>query len=90
MQRRRPLRPRRGVGRPYESVEALVGWAGEVSRALPWADVAQALAAHPRIGDRVSGESAEASSSRREQASMTDAGDDVREAIVAGNRDYEE
>lgn len=84
-----PFAPAVASGRPYESVEALVGWAGEVSRALPWADVAQALAAHPRIGDRVSGESAEASSSRREQASMTGAGDDVREAIVAGNRDYE-
>ncbi len=42
-----PFAPAVASGRPYESVEALVGWAGEVSRALPWADVAQALAAHP-------------------------------------------
>jgi 2-oxo-4-hydroxy-4-carboxy-5-ureidoimidazoline decarboxylase len=77
-------------GRPYESPDALVGWAGEVARALPWAEVEQALAAHPRIGDRVSGESAEASSSRREQASMSTADTAVRDAILVGNRDYEE
>lgn len=77
-------------GRPYESVDALVGWAGEVSRALPWAEVVDALAAHPRIGDRVSGDSAEASSSRREQASMSTADAAVKDAILAGNREYEE
>ncbi|CAB4920017.1 unannotated protein [freshwater metagenome] len=64
--------------------------AGEVSRALPWDEVAQALAAHPRIGDRVSGDSAEASSSRREQSSMSSAADDVRDALLQGNRDYED
>ncbi len=85
-----PFAPAVASGRPYPSVDALVDRAGEVSRSLAWADVAQALAAHPRIGDRVSGESAEASSSRREQASMTQAGDDVRAAIVAGNREYED
>ncbi|SDP21347.1 2-oxo-4-hydroxy-4-carboxy-5-ureidoimidazoline decarboxylase [Klenkia soli] len=77
-------------GRPYESVDSLVAWAGEVSRALPWPEVEQALAAHPRIGDRVSGDSAEASSSRREQAAMSTAADDVRVALAQGNRDYED
>lgn len=81
--------PAVAAGRPYESVDTLVAWAGEVARALPWAEVEQALAAHPRIGDRVSGDSAEASSSRREQASMATAEDDVREALLQGNRDYE-
>ena len=51
--------------------------------------MAQALAAHPRIGDRVSGDSAEAASSRREQAAMSTAEDDVRAALLQGNRDYE-
>ncbi|MCW2583671.1 MAG: Oxo-4-hydroxy-4-carboxy-5-ureidoimidazoline decarboxylase [Klenkia sp.] len=81
--------PTVAAGRPYSSVDALVDRAGEVSRALPWAEVVQALAAHPRIGDRVSGDSAEASSSRREQASMSTAADDVRDALTQGNRDYE-
>jgi 2-oxo-4-hydroxy-4-carboxy-5-ureidoimidazoline decarboxylase len=71
------------AGRPYRDVETLVGRAEEVARALPWADVAIALAAHPRIGDRVDGSSAEAESSRREQSSMGD-------ALLEGNRAYEE
>ena len=81
--------PTVAAGRPYPSVDALVARAGEVSRALPWDEVAQALAAHPRIGDRVSGDSAEAASSRREQAAMSTAEDDVRAALLQGNRDYE-
>ena len=78
------------AGRPYPSVEALVARAEEVSRSLDWAEVADALAAHPRIGDRVEGASAEATASRREQSSMDDADARVRADIVAGNRAYEE
>jgi 2-oxo-4-hydroxy-4-carboxy-5-ureidoimidazoline decarboxylase len=77
-------------GRPYRDVETLVARAEEVSRALPWTDVAMALAAHPRIGDRVAGASAEAESSRREQSSMEDADAATREALVEGNKAYEE
>jgi 2-oxo-4-hydroxy-4-carboxy-5-ureidoimidazoline decarboxylase len=78
------------AGRPYPSAEALVARAGEVARSLPWDDVAQALAAHPRIGERVQGASAEAQASRREQSSMGDADAEVRAALVEGNRAYEE
>jgi 2-oxo-4-hydroxy-4-carboxy-5-ureidoimidazoline decarboxylase len=78
------------AGRPYRDVETLVGRAEEVARALPWADVAIALAAHPRIGDRVDGSSAEAESSRREQSSMGDADAATRDALLEGNRAYEE
>ncbi len=78
------------AGRPYRDVETLVGRAEDVARALPWDDVAIALAAHPRIGDRVEGSSAEAESSRREQGSMDDADGDVRAALLDGNRAYEE
>jgi 2-oxo-4-hydroxy-4-carboxy-5-ureidoimidazoline decarboxylase len=70
------------AGRPYRDVETLVGRAEEVARALPWADVAIALAAHPRIGDRVDGSSAEAESSRREQSSMGDADAATRDALL--------
>jgi 2-oxo-4-hydroxy-4-carboxy-5-ureidoimidazoline decarboxylase len=52
--------------------------------------VAAALAAHPRIGDRVRGATAEAQASRREQGSMAAAADDVRTALVEGNRAYEQ
>jgi 2-oxo-4-hydroxy-4-carboxy-5-ureidoimidazoline decarboxylase len=77
------------AGRPYASAEALAARAEEVARALPWAEVTQALAAHPRIGDRVEGSSAEAAASRREQASMDDADAGVRAALLEGNREYE-
>ena len=77
-------------GRPYPDAGALVAAAEEAARSLPWDEVAVALAAHPRIGDRVSGSSAEAEASRREQSSMSDADAAVRAALVDGNRAYEE
>jgi 2-oxo-4-hydroxy-4-carboxy-5-ureidoimidazoline decarboxylase len=49
-----------------------------------------ALAAHPRIGDRVEGSSSEAESSRREQSSMDDADAATRDALIEGNKAYEE
>ena len=78
------------AGRPYPDGGALAARAGAVARALPWDDVLIALAAHPRIGDRVAGTSAEAAASRREQASMTDADAAVRAALIEGNRAYEQ
>ncbi len=78
------------AGRPYPDVEALVARAEAVARALPWDEVALALAAHPRIGDRVEGSSSEAQASRREQSSMSAADDPTRAALLDGNRAYEE
>jgi 2-oxo-4-hydroxy-4-carboxy-5-ureidoimidazoline decarboxylase len=78
------------AGRPYRDAETLIARSEEVARALPWEDVAVALAAHPRIGDRVDGSSAEAQSSRAEQSAMADADTDTRAALVEGNRAYEE
>ena len=78
------------AGRPYPDVDSLVARAEEVARALPWDEVSVALAAHPRIGDRPEGSSAEAAASRREQSSMTDADASTRAALVDGNRAYEE
>ena len=78
------------AGRPFPDVEALVARAGEVARGLPWDEVALALAAHPRIGERLEGSSAEAAASRREQRAMGGADADTRAALVEGNRAYEE
>jgi 2-oxo-4-hydroxy-4-carboxy-5-ureidoimidazoline decarboxylase len=78
------------AGRPYPDADTLVARAEAVARSLSWDEVSLALAAHPRIGDRPEGSSAEAEASRREQSSMTDAGADTRAALVAGNRAYEE
>ena len=78
------------AGRPYPDVETLVARAEEVARSLLWDEVALALAAHPRIGDRPEGSSAEAESSRREQSSMGGADEQTRTALLEGNRAYEE
>lgn len=73
------------AGRPYPSIDALLAAADAALRALTWADVEQALAAHPRIGERAGGGSREAAWSRREQSGAAP-GDD----LVAANRAYEE
>jgi 2-oxo-4-hydroxy-4-carboxy-5-ureidoimidazoline decarboxylase len=78
------------AGRPYPDADALVQRAEDVGRSLSWDEVSVALAAHPRIGDRPAGSSAEAQASRREQSSMTDADAATRAALVEGNRAYEE
>lgn len=72
------------AGRHYTDMAALRTASDRALDALDWADVEEALAAHPRIGDRVGGWS------RAEQSGMDGAGDDVRAALVAGNRAYEE
>jgi 2-oxo-4-hydroxy-4-carboxy-5-ureidoimidazoline decarboxylase len=71
--------------RPYHDLAQLRAVSEQVLRALTWADVEQALAAHPRIGERAVGESTEAGWSRAEQAGATPSDD-----LVAGNRLYEE
>jgi 2-oxo-4-hydroxy-4-carboxy-5-ureidoimidazoline decarboxylase len=78
------------AGRPYPDADALVARAEQVARALPWEEVALALAAHPRIGDRPAGSSAEAAASRREQRAVAGADDATRAALAEGNRAYEE
>ena len=78
------------AGRPFPDVDALVARAEEVARSLSWAEVSVALAAHPRIGDRPEGSSAEAQASRREQSSMSAADAATRSALLDGNRAYED
>jgi 2-oxo-4-hydroxy-4-carboxy-5-ureidoimidazoline decarboxylase len=75
--------------RPYTDAAALAKVADQAGRDLADSEVDQALAAHPRIGDRSDGESTEAAWSRKEQSGV---GDDpsVRAALAAGNREYEE
>ncbi|NEA30276.1 2-oxo-4-hydroxy-4-carboxy-5-ureidoimidazoline decarboxylase [Streptomyces sp. SID13031] len=76
------------AGRPYADADALTEVADQAARALSDDEVALALAAHPRIGDRTTGNTTEAAWSRKEQSGV---GDDpeVRAALAAGNRDYE-
>jgi 2-oxo-4-hydroxy-4-carboxy-5-ureidoimidazoline decarboxylase len=78
------------AGRPYASLDALTARAATLADDWSVADLDAALARHPRIGQRPVGAGAEASASRREQASMTDADAGVTAAIAAGNTAYEQ
>ena len=77
-------------GRPYASVDAAAERAAALASAWNRNDLDDALAHHPRIGQRPVGADAQAAASRREQASMTDAAAPVTAAIAAGNAAYEE
>jgi 2-oxo-4-hydroxy-4-carboxy-5-ureidoimidazoline decarboxylase len=78
------------AGRPYARRADLLSRSDEVLAALDWADVRQALDAHPRIGERVAGTGQEAIWSSREQSGMDYASQDVRVALIDANRAYEE
>ncbi|MCT2583835.1 2-oxo-4-hydroxy-4-carboxy-5-ureidoimidazoline decarboxylase [Actinophytocola gossypii] len=71
--------------RPYADLAGLRAVSARVLAGLTWADVEEALAAHPRIGERAAGQDREAAWSREEQA-----GAETREDLAAGNRVYEE
>ena len=71
-------------GRPYTSAEDLLAASDRAVAALSQADLAEALAGHPRIGDRaLTGPSA------REQAGVSAADPDLADRLAAGNAEYE-
>lgn len=72
------------VGRPYPSLAALLERSDAVLAELSEAEVDEALAGHPRIGERTT-----SASSRREQAGVVDAEPAVLAALAAGNAEYE-
>jgi 2-oxo-4-hydroxy-4-carboxy-5-ureidoimidazoline decarboxylase len=69
------------AGRPYASRAAALTAVDTVFESLTWPDVLEAMDAHPRIGARVTGQSA------AEQSGVTG---DSRAALTAGNAAYEE
>ena len=81
-------------GRPYGTLDALVAASDAAIAALGWPDIEQALAAHPRIGDRAEPKGAragtEAAWSRQEQSGAQGAPADVLAGLRAGNAAYEE
>jgi 2-oxo-4-hydroxy-4-carboxy-5-ureidoimidazoline decarboxylase len=78
------------AGRPYRRRSDLMATADAALLALSWAQVAQALAAHPRIGERAAGSGREAAWSRREQAGAAHADDATKAALAQANRAYED
>jgi 2-oxo-4-hydroxy-4-carboxy-5-ureidoimidazoline decarboxylase len=78
------------AGRPYPARGDLLAAADVAARALPWSAVLDGLSAHPRIGERAAGGSAEAAWSRREQSAAAGSADDATAAALAeANRAYE-
>lgn len=77
------------AARPFSSPESLVSAAENAAVPFTVEEVTQALAHHPRIGERAAGRSAEAQLSRGEQATLS-VDDDVQRRLDDGNREYEE
>jgi 2-oxo-4-hydroxy-4-carboxy-5-ureidoimidazoline decarboxylase len=78
------------AGRPYVSLDALVEASGAALGLLSWDDVLEALAAHPRIGERAQGADVESQWSRGEQSGAAAADPQVAAALLAGNVEYED
>lgn len=76
------------AARPFADRESLIAFASTAATPFTEAELERALSHHPRIGERPSGDSAEANMSRREQAGLT-ASDRVAAEIAEGNRAYE-
>ena len=70
------------AARPFRDASGLFAAADAALSALSESDVDDALAGHPRIGER-----ADSHSSRREQAGVS--GDETLAALAEGNREYE-
>jgi 2-oxo-4-hydroxy-4-carboxy-5-ureidoimidazoline decarboxylase len=68
------------AGRPYASAAAVTAGICVVFESLTWDDVLEAMAGHPRIGARVSGQSA---------AEQSGVGDASLAALAAANLGYE-
>lgn len=73
------------AGSPFRDPEALYDRADRVLAELPDAEIDAALDGHPRIGAK-----ADNPSSAREQAGVAGAGEDVKAALAAKNREYED
>ncbi|MBV9094425.1 MAG: 2-oxo-4-hydroxy-4-carboxy-5-ureidoimidazoline decarboxylase [Streptosporangiaceae bacterium] len=74
------------AGRPYREAAELQAAIGTAFAALSWDDVAEAIRAHPRIGERPPAGGRAAA----EQSGAAHASDQVRRDLAAGNLAYEE
>ena len=82
------------AGRPYASVEAVLRRSDEAVAGLSASDLAEALSAHPRIGERASEHASEHAGergwSRREQAGVAGAHEAILRELAASNAAYEQ
>ncbi|EHR61466.1 2-oxo-4-hydroxy-4-carboxy-5-ureidoimidazoline decarboxylase [Saccharomonospora cyanea] len=77
------------AGRPYPDADALVAAADKAAASLEAHEIDRALAAHPRIGERAEGSNVESAWSRQEQSTVR-RDHATQQALVEGNRAYEE
>jgi 2-oxo-4-hydroxy-4-carboxy-5-ureidoimidazoline decarboxylase len=78
------------AARPFASRDQLLEFAAQAANPFTPAEVDAAMAHHPRIGERPTAASTEASMSRSEQAGVDPADAAAAEALARGNREYEE
>lgn len=76
--------------RPYPDLASLLAAGREAAAPLTRAEVAAALAHHPRIGDRAAGGTAEARLSAAEQAGLGAEYPALMQALADRNRAYED
>jgi 2-oxo-4-hydroxy-4-carboxy-5-ureidoimidazoline decarboxylase len=80
------------AARPYATESELFAASDDATAALDQAGLGQALAGHPRIGERVpthAGEERSGAWSRQEQAGVTNAEAELLAAMAAANVEYE-
>ena len=77
------------AARPFSSVDVLLHCASQLT--LNWGvrELNQALAAHPRIGEKAHGSSKEAALSKEEQSSVDGKNSALIVALAQGNAEYE-
>ena len=77
-------------GAPFDSAATLLEAARQAATPLARAEIDEAMAEHPRIGDKPTGTSTAANFSRAEQKSVDAADVDLAAELADGNRVYEE
>ena len=75
---------------PYASLDELLRVANDAAAPLSAAEVDQAMASHPRIGDKVTGHRPEHRFSAAEQHASQDDDEALADALARGNAAYEE
>ncbi|MBM3071234.1 2-oxo-4-hydroxy-4-carboxy-5-ureidoimidazoline decarboxylase [Enterobacter sp. RHBSTW-00994] len=75
--------------RPFASLSALFDYGHGISLAWDEAALAQALSAHPRIGEKPAGQQTHAAMSRQEQSAVNDCDADLTQSLREGNARYE-
>jgi 2-oxo-4-hydroxy-4-carboxy-5-ureidoimidazoline decarboxylase len=75
---------------PFESFESLIAYAGTAATPLATSEIDEAIAHHPRIGEKPVGQGASQDFSRREQSAADSSDERLASAIATGNAAYEE